>query len=73
MAITRYKTNIMLDDELHRKLYNIVYAQKHAHGIKRASVSQLVNEAVEEYIKNHYEELNALFDVYREKGSPIEL
>ena len=73
MARTRNKVVIMLDDELHRKLYNITFAQKNAHGIKRASISQLVNEAVSEYIDNHYEELNALFDVYREKGSPIEL
>ena len=70
---TRNRTSIMLEDELYRKIYNISYAQKNAHGIKSASMSSIVNKAIEEYIENHKEELNALFDVYREKGAKIEL
>ena len=63
----------MLDDELYRKIYNISYVQKHVYGIKSASMSSIVNKALQEYIDNHKEELNALFDVYREKGAKIEI
>ena len=63
----------MLDDELYRKLHNICYAQKNGHGIKNASVSKLINTAIEEYIQLHYEELNSLFDVYRQKGADFNL
>lgn len=73
MARTRNRTQIMLDDELYFKIYNISYAQKHAHGIKNASMSSIVNNALREYIENHKEELNALFDEYRKKGAKIEI
>lgn len=73
MAKTRNRTQIMLDDELYRKLHNICFAQKNALGIKNASVSKIINTAVTEYINNHYEELNSLFDTYRREGGHIEL
>ena len=36
-------------------------------------MSSIVNKAIDEYIENHREELNALFNVYREKGAKIDI
>ena len=73
MARKKSPTQIMLDDELYMKLYNISFAQKKLKGNKQASMSSIIDKAIREYFANHKEELNALFDEYREKGVNIEI
>lgn len=69
---TRYRTNIMLDNDLYRKLRNIVYAQKHLKGIKNASMSSIIDSAIREYFANHNKELNELLEDYIKKGAKID-
>lgn len=71
MARKREYVNICLDRELHMKLVLISFGQKYGLGDKKASMSNIVNAAVYEYLENHSEEMEKALDEFRKRGGVI--
>lgn len=64
---------IMLDRNTYRTLCKIIMIKKNFFDDHSASMSNIVNDALNEYLINHDGEIKKLIDEYHKKGGCAEL
>lgn len=66
-------TTLNLDRRAYHQIVVISMVRKMFFGEKSASISSIVNKAIEEYLQNHDEEIQKLMDRYHKEGGCAEL
>ena len=61
-------TSLTLNKNTYHRIVVISMVRKMFFGEKNASISSIVNQAIEEYLNNHDEEIQKLMDRYHEEG-----
>lgn len=61
-------TSLMVEKHLYHRIVVISMIRKMFFGEKDATISSIVNQALEEYLTNHDKEIKDLMDRYHEEG-----
>ena len=68
MSQLKKMTSLMLNKHTYHRIVVISMVRKMFFGEKNASISSIVNQAIEEYLNNHDEEIQKLMDRYHDEG-----
>jgi len=58
----------MMDKDMHIKLMTTALFQKMFHGDKHASMSEIINKSLAEYVSTHNDEIESALSEMRKKG-----
>lgn len=61
-------TSLMVEKHLYHRIVVISMIRKMFFGEKDATISSIVNQALEEYLANHDKEIKDLMDRYHDEG-----
>lgn len=73
MIQLKKKVLLYLNVGLYHKVSVISMVRKMFFGEKNTSISSIVNQAIDEYLKNHDEEIQKLMDKYHNEGGCADL
>lgn len=68
MSQLKKMASLMLNKHTYHRIVVISMVRKMFFGEKNASISSIVNQAIEEYLNNHDEEIQKLMDRYHDEG-----